>query len=147
MKRRGFLGFMGGAVAAGPSMAKAAVAQASVGMEALSIGGVGSGILYPPEPYYGSVGIQSGGEDYDHGRWLTSELKRLSGMSDDERRDRFDRTQVHQLDSDLASMRSYSLSAKINIQRRRNFENGIDREQRDLKRGLADWLARKATGQ
>lgn len=135
MKRRGFLGLIGGAAVAGPSMAKQAVA--SVGLDAMelpsmgSIGGVGSHYesQLPPNP---------NGEN--HHDWLVSALKSVTGMSDQERRERISSQHVTHLDPDLAVNRSFSLSFKIHEQKRRNFEAWRKGETSWLQKQLAKHL-------
>ena len=79
MKRRGFLGIIGGAVAAGPSMAKNAVAQLPSGL------GIESAVL-------GSAGVSSA-SSLGSGDWMLEEIANLrrfiSGeLTDEEQEDR-----------------------------------------------------------
>lgn len=137
MKRRGFLGFIGGAAVAGPSMAKAVVAQ---GMEAMSLGGAAnqlgglasSGIaasnygLNPHPPFDEPM------SPLDPRHWLQRELAEFVGMSAQDKQDRRMRTWVQSLDPDLAVNRSMSLSAKLRIQRDRNFKTEMENQHRHL---------------
>lgn len=138
MKRRGFLGFLGGAVAAGPAMAR----QAAVGIESLVIPSIPWEA--PLEPLTGS-GIQSAsGQPWDEGAYLKDRIAQLVGMTDAERRERIASTYVTSFDPDLATNRSFSLSAKVSMQKRRNFERQHEREHRGLLREMAEYLKRQA---
>lgn len=121
MKRRGFLGFIGGAAVAGPSMAKQAMAQ---GMEAMSVGptlsSMGYAINAPISRTDSAVGPTDG--PYDAVRWAKRDLARFFGKSAERLlKERLD-THVGYLDPDIAVMRSLSLTTKIRMQRDRNFE-------------------------
>lgn len=116
MRRRGFLGFAAGAFVAGPTMAKdmasKAVADASVlhGLEAIGIDG--NRRSYAPEVVR---------ETSD----LTRALKALSllrSLSGDQRQELLRRQFISGLDPDIASYRSFSMSAKIALQRERQLE-------------------------
>lgn len=136
MKRRGFLGFMGGALAAGPSMAK----QAAVGIESLAL----PTIPYPEEAiegWGGPAGLSTG--EHDHLKWMRDRIAGLTGMSAEERRDRMETMSVTQFDPDIAVNRSMALHAKVREQKRRNFEQSRGRELRHLNRELAEWLKRE----
>lgn len=143
MKRRGFLGLMGGAAVAGPSMAKQAVA--SVGLDAMSLPSMGSiggdkwNANYEPlNPYNSQLPINQDGDSVHD--WLVSSLKSITGMSDQERRERIASQYVTHLDADLAVNRSFSLSFKIQEQRRRNFEAWRKGETSRLQKQLAKYL-------
>lgn len=136
MKRRAFFGLLGGAAVAGPSMAKQAVA--SVGLHAMPLPMLSPD--YGPEPGY-SGSIQSSiGEEYDHVKWLGDQIKSITGISAEERRERIAMQHVSVLDPDLAVNRSFSLSHKVQEQKRRNFDRYQEREHRSLKRQLAEFM-------
>lgn len=148
MKRRGFLGFIGGAAVAGPSMAKAAAVQ---GMEAMSLGNAVSlsGLVpgggwatevVPTEAYPDEL------HPTDPRHWVQRQLQEFMGRSAEELLEQRLGTSVHALDPDLAVSRSFSLDAKIRMQRDRNFErNRADHKRsimRDLKHSLKSWHER-----
>lgn len=138
MKRRGFLGFLGGAAVAGPSMAQHAVAQ---GIEAMALPVLPFG---GPEGYpTGGMGIDASGRPYDHAEWLRDRITQVMGISEEERRDRINGWNVVSLDPDLAVNRSFSLAAKVQMQKRRNFERSIASEHRSLVRELTEHLKRQ----
>lgn len=136
MKRRNFLGFLGGAAVAGPSMAKQAAG--SLGLEAMALQAIPAD--YGPEPGYGSM--ESVGEEYDHAKWLRERIKEITGISASERRERIAMQTVSVLDPDLAANRSFSLAFKVQEQKRRNFERYLSREHKGLLRELASHLSR-----
>lgn len=139
MKRRGFLSLLGGAAVAGPGMVKQAAG--SVGLEAMALPGLP--MDYGVEAPYSSGRLGGSVSDsYDHGNWLRERISEIVGMSDAERRDRIASQHVSLLDPDLAACRSFSLSFKIQEQRRRNFERYQAREHRSLVRELAEHLKR-----
>jgi hypothetical protein len=123
MKRRGFFGFAAGAAVAGPSIAKEAIGQIASGLEATSLGLGGQNAMG------GAYGLVSGmtqaqkGGYFDPKGEALSALARLSGITAGAR-DRMKRTMTHvsSLDPDIASYRSLSLNAKIEMQRERQFE-------------------------
>lgn len=142
MKRRGFLGLMGGALAAGPSMAKEAVA----GLESLAVPGQIAGAEEFVKSGWGSTSI--GGypvdADHSHGDWLREEIAKITGMTDQRKREIMANMTVRHLDPDLAVNRSFSLSAKVEMQKRRELERDLAANKRHYARELADWLKRQA---
>ena len=143
MKRRGFLGFLGGAAVAGPGMAKAAAAQ---GMEAMSLGnstGLLSAVGYAGEaiasndPYPGAL------HPSDPKHWVQRQLAEFMGRTAEELLEQRLNTQVHALDPDLAVNRSFSLATKVRMQRDRNFEANRASHKRsilnDIKQALKNW--------
>lgn len=139
MKRRGFLGFLGGAAVAGPSMAKQAVAS---GLEAMQVSG-GPHPVAPPGAYSigRSLGENIGYEepspmDADH--WAQRQLREFLGMSDEDKKQRRLEQHVHALDPDLVANRSFSLSAKLRIQRDRDFARSMASQEIDLRREIAE---------
>lgn len=128
MKRRGFLGFLGGAAVAGPSMAKAAVTPVT---EALSVPGVGMAGLYGG-PQGGSIAADdTAGEIFR----LKGMLTKFLGKSPAELARDLRAVSVYALDPDLAAMRSMSLDFRMRKQRERNFAR-----QREDERG---WIERR----
>lgn len=133
MKRRGFLGLMGGALAAGPSMAKEAVTQT---MADLSVPGVGI-----PYGMGGMPGQTSSNAPYDEREHLQGQLSKLLGKSAAEKLREKKTMGVNMLDPDLASMRSFSLSARMRIQQDRNYERMLEQERSWIERRLDDLLS------
>jgi hypothetical protein len=139
MKRRGVLGLLGGAAVAGPSMAKQAVAT---GLEAMQVGG-GMDATATGSPWATgrSLGVDIGYEppspmDADH--WLQVELREFLGMSDEEKKRLRSELHVHALDPDLVANRSFSLSAKLRIQRDRDFARSMVNREQYIRRQIAD---------
>lgn len=143
MKRRGFLGLMGGALAAGPSMAKEAVA----GLESLAVPkGLSAGYentIEPVDAWQMGNSTISWGDDKDHGDWLRDRLKELAGITDKDKQERLARMRVYEIDPDLQANRSFSLSAKIHLQKRRDLERELANEKRSISFQLAEWLKRE----
>lgn len=144
MKRRGVLGLLGGALAAGPSMAKEAVA----GLESLAVPkGIATQALAgirPAADWAMDTESEIGwGDEQDYGEWLRDRLKELAGLTDQDKQERLARMQVYELDADLQANRSFSLSAKIHLQKRRDLERELANEKRSLSRQLAEWLKRE----
>lgn len=135
MKRRGFLGLLGGAAVAGPGMVKQAAAS---GIEAMALPGIPMNLADPPD-YGGTSGLMPG-DVYDHGKYLREELAKLVGISDEDRREQIASQYISALDPDLAVNRSFSLAYKVQEQKRRNFEAWRARRHRSLTRQLADYL-------
>jgi len=131
MRRRGFLGFMGGAAVAGPSALKQA-AENMVGLSrsaALSPGVGGFGAPAPAQP--GDANALTG---------LLREHKLLGmirNLTADQRNELRRRTWVDRLDPDLASYASFSLSAKIAMQRERNVDARLAHRKGWLERVIA----------
>lgn len=134
MKRRGFLGLLGGAVVTGPSMAKEAVAQT---MADLSVPGVG--IPYGMGEL--SQSITTATSSFDKRSHLQDQLAKLLGKTAADKLREKRQTGVNMLDPDLASMRSFSLSARMRIQQDRNYERMIEQERGWIERRLADLIS------
>lgn len=146
MRRRGLLGLLGGAVVAGPSMAKQAIAS---GLEGLSMGQTGLRGL-------ASAGVEIGGYvydtaskdqsvEYDPVAWAKRDLAEFIGRpAADLARERME-TDVDRLDPDLACMQSIALQAKLRIQRDRNFERNRQKHQNWLERRLKDAIKQIAS--
>ena len=135
MKRRGFLGFMGGAAVAGPAMAKQAVAQS---LDAMRLGTV------LPHGIGGGMGLVGGTEagvppdHYDPLGWARKDLAQFLGKSASQLLKERLNTQVSHLDPDIAVMRSISLGTTIRMQRDRNFEQNRTRERGWLEERIAE---------
>lgn len=114
MKRRAFLGAIGGAAVAGPSVAKEAVSKASLAVA--------------PSGGYGLTGYpDSVGEPLDAVSWAKERLKALMGRSIKEE-ERARRTQyIHELEPDVAALRSVNMRTRISMSKRMAY----DREQRE----------------
>lgn len=136
MRRRGVLGLLGGALAAGPSMAKEAVSS----IASMQVPGAIEGAHQLGTIISESHNQSLGSTPYDHTAWLKDRLLELTGMTDEARRERMEGTWVQSLDPDLAVNRSFSLSTKVQIQKRRNFEKNLNSEKRSLMRQIADFM-------
>lgn len=141
MKRRGVLGLLGGALAAGPAMAKEAVA----GLESLAVPGGMDAMQYVNIGSIGSaVESYPATDAYNHGDWLREQLAEIAGITEAQKRERLANMSVRQLDPDLAVNRSFSLTVKIEMQKRRDLERDLASNRRHYARELADWLKRQA---
>lgn len=109
LNRRSFFGLIPGA-ALGVKPAAAALAAEA---ERLALGGL-QAIGHPDRPYPGGS-VVAGDTD-----WAQRRL--LEFMRPAERVRRWEQTIVTRIDPDLASMRSLSLSAKMAIQKQRDFD-------------------------
>lgn len=131
MKRRNFLGFLGGAAIAGPSAAKAAVS--SVGMADLAPMGINmlgtSGV--------GGAPTLAWGGSTDNIGYAKDGLKKLVGMTKAERERRKRNHYFQGLDPDTASLRSISLTSKIRLAKDRSFE-ASERDQKTYLQGVID---------
>lgn len=115
MKRRGFLGFLGGAVAAGPSIAVKAVdpvlAEAGFATTALS-----AAPAIPTTPSSGAVG--------NIVRWIRRNGIPAWKMREIKRRANYERS--HGIDADIACLRSVSSGWKARKQRQRNIDRLVE---------------------
>lgn len=142
MRRRGFLGFLGGAAVAGPSMAKQAIAS---GLEGMHVNGLGT-MLVEKGANFGMGYASATGDPvdgrYDPLEWPKRELADFLGRSaSDLLRERLE-THVGQLDPDIACMQSIALQAKIRMQRDRTFERNRTQQRRWLERQVQDAIKR-----
>lgn len=133
MKRRNFLGLLGGAAVAGPSMAKQAAAN---GIESLGVPAIPFSPGVPVGGLASAGPISQGGWDPLHE--ARADLARLLGMTAAERLRLKRLQQVTTLDPDIAAMRSFSLDAKIRIQRERNVERQLENERGWIERRIHD---------
>lgn len=130
MKRRKFLGFLGGAAVAGPAAAQTA---ATAAMSDLAIaGGVGFGAPSAP-----MVDMSIGPSD--NTSWAKEQLNRLLGRSAVERAMRKQRHGIYSLDPHYAACRSISLVNKIRMSRDADFERSECRE-KTYYQGVVDRL-------
>jgi hypothetical protein len=134
MKRRNFLGFLGGAAVAGPSAAKAAVSQ--VGMAGLAP--IGINLASGSGKYSGAV-TQGIGATYSHVEYARSALKSMMSLTDAAKEHRKREHYFQGLDPDTASLRSLSLTSKIKLAKERSFE-ASERKQRSHLQGIIDGL-------
>lgn len=136
------MAFLGGAAISGPAMAK----QAVVGLEAMTLPSIASTGMFLADASLGSTGAYapSMSKEYDHGNWLRERLAELCGLSDADKRDRLYGRAVSALDPDLAVNRSFSLAAKVEMQKRRDLDRSLEYEKRQLTRELANWLKNQA---
>lgn len=129
MKRRAFLGFLGGAVASGPAAAKTA-AQMTLAD------------LSPGPTAYLSNSLGESAQAPDDGEWrvarATDRLKQILGMTDTARAMAKKRHYISALDPGIASLRSVTLHRKIEMSRAVDFE----RQQHNEKTYLEGFLAR-----
>jgi len=115
MRRRNFLGFLGGAAVAGPSAAKTA---AGATMGDLSLLNAGAG--WTSTLYHGSAGSMVSGPDQTG--WARESLKRLLGRTAIERAMNKRRHSIHSLHPHYAACRSVSLVNKIRMSKDADFE-------------------------
>lgn len=140
MKRRGFLGFMGGAAIAGPSVAKKVVAELPVGMP--YVHSLGQGV--------GAYGQKDASSSLSNRDWRLNEIAQikrlLSGeLTDDEKEERqrqrlWRREQV--INQNVACLQSVSGSRKMSIygERMARHQEDIDRSHRQQR---LYWLLRQ----
>lgn len=111
MKRRSFLGFLGGAVVGGPKVAQSAADKLSGiglglgnahGMEVASY----SGYAIPPDA------------PLDATTFAKSALKTLLGKSEEQIAEERRRIYISNIDPDIACLRSMTLTSKIRLQRK-----------------------------
>lgn len=143
MERRSFLGFMGGAVASVPAMAK--VAAQSLTMKDLTLPGVvpkGLGWFNedPPEEY-SSLGIPQAvpGESRTK-MWAWRSLRALKKMNPWTRAFRERSFRMDGLDPNTASLRSVALSQKIRISRRIQVDEAILLERQKYHAQIRGWI-------
>ncbi len=122
LARRGFLRLLGAAPVALPGVAREAATKAGIGQAFAPEIGFGSPQGYPANPA-------------SEGEWITSICERVFSKEwEKEERERRKNWHVSNLDPDLASSRSLSLSAAMIIQRQRNIDRSIASEREEAKR-------------
>lgn len=126
MKRRGFLGLLGGAAVAGPGMAKEAIGLSATKLPDVSGGGA---------PFYVN-NTDFGGFTGDWGKpnkdSATEYLARLMGKTADIIAKEKAAMYIDALDPDIAEMRSIRLHAKIRMQRNRQWQRMHDMDKDHL---------------
>ena len=131
MKRRAFLGFLGGAAVAGPQAAASAAQAAQAEFQGLQTGMGMQG--------WSAAGAQCIEPASSFEDWPKLKLARLLGMSkeavDRERRE----MQLSGLDPDVACLHSVSLGRKIEMSRWRQYDRSRRRE-RSYLQGVIDGL-------
>jgi hypothetical protein len=121
MKRRAFFGVAAGAAVAGPGMAKQAVNE----LTKLAVSGGESGwATLAGQTASGLIGysMETKGFPTDPTVYAADMVSKIIGMSAKQRARLRAQQHVHQLDPDIASYRSFSLAAKIEMQRERQLE-------------------------
>lgn len=127
MKRRGFLGFIGGAAVAGPSMAK----QAVTALSDTALGQVsGSGVGASAGMFAQSVGYPSQPPD------MAAQLAGLIGRTMTQHREEMAKVYVSSLDPDIAEYRAVRLQGKIRMQREREYWRQLANEKNWLQRAV-----------
>jgi hypothetical protein len=131
MKRRNFLAFMGGAAVSAPALAKEAAAKVT---EDLALGRAGflSGGIGGLAPEAGNFPAQM--NPIANAQRV---LGIINGLTDEKRRQLKRQLYVSNLDADLASYRSMSIGARIEMQRERQLERHIQ-ERKGIFSILAD---------
>lgn len=131
MNRRSFLKFLPAGVIGAKQAAAEAAEKLALGAD--PIGGLGymdaeRGMPAPPTGYIGSSTLSS--RD-----WATNDLKRL--IDPGWLRERRETIRVQSLDPDLASMKSMSLSVRIEMQKDRLLARHVEREKTRLEKIIA----------
>jgi hypothetical protein len=101
----------------------------------LSVGGLEMPL--PPMPPLYSIGQAA---EYSHADYINDRLTKLLGRTAAQHAFHLKRTNVHQLDSDLAGYRSFSLAAKIRTQRERDYWRSLEGEKGWLEATMLGWL-------
>lgn len=116
MKRRSFLGLLGGAVAAGPQ---------SLGDLSLERMGITTQLATRSmeEPVGSNAGQQ---------RWAKDRLKEIMGWPDKAVSLRKKTSYLHGLDPDVAALRSVSLTNKVRMSRELQFQRDLEAEKARL---------------
>lgn len=126
--RRGFLGLLAAAPVAGPVMAREAAQKAG-------IGSVGS---YGAMESARDMCMPSSSSSGDDKGWAERSVKRVFDQAWlKEKREWFTiHRNVGALDPDLASSRSFSLSTAVRLQREREYQRFVVREQEEAKQSF-----------
>lgn len=126
MKRRSFLGLLGGAAASGPKVAAESMRDLEI-----------PGVAFSDE----NNGIPAVLHSPQEKSWARKQLKKLVSRTDEERERKRRRTTVYNLDPDIHALRSVSIGRKMAMQRDINFRKEEEREREylnDIIRGFFD---------
>lgn len=140
MKRRGFLGMLGGAAVAGPAMAK----EAAVQLAGLATPGIGAGA---GANLAGNIGFAAKGRtigrdaEWDPLADAKRDLARLLGKSASELAKERRAFNISALDPDLAVARSFSLDFKYRTQQSRMHARMVENERTWIERRIADLMS------
>jgi hypothetical protein len=125
MKRRGFLGFMGGAAVAGPTAAKSVVGELPKSL--------GIGVPYGSMSGYGSTAVCSSSE----GDWRLGEVARLkrilSGDLTDEEKENRRRSRLYRQEA-IISQNVTSLVSVSSVARMRIYHRDMERHNERVER-------------
>lgn len=152
VKRRGFLGFLGGGIAAGP---KKIAELAGINLDPLANGATAATAdeLIPGGVHDYGRGLKSvsSASNRFSGWWEKQQLARSTALKimDPEwyrEKRRQQANYVHTLDLDLAALHSVSMAGKVAIQRERNFARQLAMEERSLNLNLQEKLWKNALG-
>lgn len=143
MQRRSFLGFLGGAVASAPAMAKTALSN----VENLKFPGIvpkGLGWFNedPPTPA-GGIGIPQSsplGGPTPSTTWAWRNLRALKNMNPWTKKFRERSFRLEALDPNTASLRSVSLSQKMRISRRIQVDEALLMERQRYHAQIRGWI-------
>lgn len=127
MKRRSFLGFLGGAAVAGPQAAKSAaqMTMADLGTPGIALN---------------ASGFMGGGvSPASQANWAVDALKRLTGMTALAREAKRRRHYVEGISPEVAVLRSVSLPRKIAMSRDIQFEKSLANERGYLNGVIEGW--------
>lgn len=125
MKRRAFLGFLGGAAVAGPQAAKSAAQMTMADLRTPGVTLNAAGAMYAP------VSTSN--------RWAADALKRLTGMTTIVREAKRRRHYVEGISPEVAVLRSVSLPRKIAMSRDIQFEKSLANERSYLNGVIEGW--------
>jgi hypothetical protein len=132
VKRRGFLKLLGLSAAAAPAAPAMAVASvADLGLDMIGVEGRVPHAEQLPSAY---LPIDQQVQD------IPSQLATLIGRTAEQHRFWARRQDVYGLDPDLASYRSMSLGFRIEIQRQRNYERGVNNRMGWLEAHIKGWM-------
>lgn len=135
MQRRSFLGFLGGAVASAPAMAKTAITN----MEILKFPGIvpkGLGYFDEDPPTPGDYAT----DDDRAKKWAWRNLRALRKMNPWTRAFREKTFRMEALDPNTASLRSVSLGQKMRISRRIQVQAVFDFERQKYHAQIRGWI-------
>lgn len=120
MKRRGFLSLVGGAVTAGPSVAKQSLQDLSFGP---NVGQIGQGILGVDQ--MDCAAKESG---YSSAQIAKDTIAKLTGKSEEQKKSEKMRQCISHLDPSIASLRSVNMQTRIKMSRDMEWERHNNNE-------------------